>query len=46
MTIWQNGVGLRVMVSEGLTGPLCWEAGGLFHLSSSVRIESVPEPDE
>ena len=46
MTVWKNDVQLGVMVSEGLTGPLCW-AVSMFHTvqqTTSARIESAPAP--
>ena len=43
MSIWKNGERLGVMVAEGLTGPLCWAAGGAEE-PHSARIESAPAP--
>ena len=43
MTVWKNGVQLGVVVSEGLSGPLCWAASMLYE-GDSVRIGSTPTP--
>ena len=45
MTVWKNGERLGVMVSEGLTGPLCW-AASLGHGAEvcALRIDSAAAP--
>ena len=43
MTVWKNGVKLRVTQAEGLSGPLCW-AVSLGMAGNSARIESALAP--
>ena len=43
VSVWKNDVQLGVMVSEGLSGPLCW-AMSMQGPGYSARIESAPAP--
>ena len=43
MSIWKNGERLGVMVSEGLTSPLCWATSVANH-TNSARIGPLSSP--
>ena len=43
MTLYKNGEKLGVMVTEGLSGPLCWAVDQAYE-GDSVRIGSAPAP--
>eukprot|EP01051_Picozoa_sp_SAG22_P016503 SAG22_NODE_2342_length_2686_cov_3.866641_2_plen_102_part_00 len=46
MTVYKNGVELRVMRAHGLSGPFCWAVSLGKRVGTSARVESttVPEP--
>ena len=45
MAVWKNDEKLRVMVAEGLSGPLCW-AVSLGRQGDCARIESAQLPEQ